>query len=198
MFRWLLVVVFFCLATNSVYAGSEAKAASVFTLDSLVQATAQKNDIKIMYPEELKNFTLQSTGLNEGVLSYSELLTVLNVHNYAMYKEGEIYVVKGKKYIRSSSIPLYAAGEKYYPSEIITKIIYTKNVCVSTLMPMLRPLVPQHAHFSGTNDISAIFITDVFSNIQRIESIIMDIDSRTKKQKKCSSKSRAVVGSKKN
>ncbi|BCD97338.1 hypothetical protein [Marinagarivorans cellulosilyticus] len=197
MYRWLLVVVFLCIWTKSAYGDDTSPDVSTFTLDALVEALAENNDIKIMYPETLKSLTLQSSGFNAETISYAELLTVLNVHNYAMYKEGEIYVVKGKKYMRSSSIPLYTDGEKYSPSEIITKAIYTKNVCVSTLIPMLRPLVPQHAHFAGSNAVGAILITDIFSNIQRIESIIVDIDSRTKKQKKCAGKDRIVVSSKK-
>ena len=197
MYRWLLVIVLLCVWTKSAYGDDASPSVPSFTLGLLVDALAEKNDIKIIYPESLNNLILKSFIFTPESISYSELLTILNVHNYAMHKEGEIYVVKGKQYIRSSSIPLYVAGEKYHPSEVITKAIYTQNVCVSTLMPILRPLVPQHAHFAANNAVGAILITDIFSNIQRIESIIMDIDSRTKKQKTCPSKDRVMMSSKK-
>ena len=197
MYRWLLVIVLLCVWTKSAYGDDASPSVPSFTLGLLVDALAEKNDIKIIYPESLNNLILKSFIFTPESISYSELLTILNVHNYAMYKEGEIYLVKAKKYIRSSSIPLYTEGEKYYPSEVITKAIYTKNVCVSTLMPLLRPLVPQHVHFAGSNAVGAILITDIFSNIQRLESIIVDIDSRTKKQKKCANKDRVVASSKK-
>ena len=188
MFRRLLISIVFCMGVNAAYGHATEEGGASVTLSSLVKVLAKNNDIKIMYPEELRSITLHSSGINSSVVSYSELSTILNVHNYAIYKEGEIYVVKGKKYLRHSAISSYTEGEEYYPSQILSKIIYVQNACVATLLPLIRPLVPQHAHLAANATSNAVLITDIFENIQRIESIILDLDSHTKKQKDCSEK----------
>ena len=195
IYRRLLVLVIFCVAVNSACANTEVEVDSEVgvTLSSLVETLAESDDIKIIYPGELAGIKFHSVDFNLSAISYSELSIMLSMHDYLMYKEGGLHVVVKKRRIRSSPIPHFNDGGSYLPSQAITKVIRVENACVSRLLPSIRPLVSTFAHLAGDVASNTIVVTDIYSNIQRVESIILDLDSHTKKQKDCSEKRVSAV-----
>jgi general secretion pathway protein D len=58
----------------------------------------------------------------------------------------------------------------------ITQVIQLYNVSASKVLPVLRPLAPQHAHLAAYEPSNAIIISDTVANIARLRDIIQRID----------------------
>jgi general secretion pathway protein D len=61
-------------------------------------------------------------------------------------------------------------------SEYVTALATVRNVPAPALIPILRPLMPQSAHLAALPCTNQILISDVYSNVRRIEGLIRSMD----------------------
>jgi len=64
-------------------------------------------------------------------------------------------------------------------NRLITKVIQIEHVQVATLVPVLKPVMSSGARLNAFTQSNSMVVTDVQSNILRLESLIADLDDPT-------------------
>ncbi len=60
--------------------------------------------------------------------------------------------------------------------EIVTRILGAKNISVTQLVPILRPMIPQYGHLAALPCVNKLIMVDTYANVRRIESVIEALD----------------------
>jgi len=101
--------------------------------------------------------------------------SVLEVHDFTIIEVGNVVRVVPLKDARSSPLPVKDKPE--FDEGYITQVIQLKNIAAAKVLPVIRPLVPQHSHLAAYDPSNAIVISDTAANIARIKEIIEKIDT---------------------
>ena len=106
---------------------------------------------------------------------YQTFLSLLDVHNFTAVPMGNVIKivpsVNAKQIGGSEMMKRGAKGD-----EMVTRVIDVKNVSSAQLVPILRPLVPQHGHMAAYAATNVLIISDSAANVDRLLSIIERID----------------------
>ncbi len=106
---------------------------------------------------------------------YQTFLSLLDVHNFSAVPMGSVIKivpsVNAKQIGGSEMMKRNAQGD-----EMVTRVIEVENVSAAQLVPILRPLVPQHGHMAAYAATNVLIISDSASNVDRLLSIIGRID----------------------
>lgn len=101
--------------------------------------------------------------------------SVLEVHDFTIVEVGNVVRVVPLKDARSSPLPV--KDEADIDEGYITQVIQLKNIAAAKVLPVLRPLVPQHSHLAAYDPSNAIVVSDTAANIARIKEVIEKIDT---------------------
>jgi len=112
---------------------------------------------------------------------YDLFLSILDVHGYTAVRSGVVVRVIPNKNARSAPVDVIS-GTSVINDEYVTQVIRLDNVSAAKLIPVLRPLVPQQAHMAAYAPSNAIIISDIRSNINRMEDIIARMDQSAVKK----------------
>jgi len=118
---------------------------------------------------------LSSTPLSPDAF-YEAFLSVLQVHDFVAVPSGNVVKIipaANSRFMPSDDLPDRVSATS---DEIVTQVIAVKNVSVNQLVPPLRPLLPQGAHFVPIAGTNSIIISDRASNVNRIMRIIQRVD----------------------
>lgn len=111
-------------------------------------------------------------------LNQEELLhlfrTVLELHDYTVVEVGNVIRIVPLKDARSSPVPV--TDENTTEKGFVTQVIQLQNIAAAKVLPVIRPLVPQHSHLAAYDPSNSIVISDSIENIERIRSLIEKID----------------------
>jgi general secretion pathway protein D len=119
-------------------------------------------------------------------MDYNTLLGILMTHGYIAIKNGgAIYVIPSNK-AKQTIAPIVKSNKKYAGNELVTEVVKVKHAEAGYLLPILRPLMPQHGYLSVHRPTNQIVITDHYSNVQRIKQIITWLDIKQQKRIKVS------------
>ncbi len=106
---------------------------------------------------------------------YQTFLSLLDVHNFSAVPMGGVIKivpsVNAKQIGGSEMMKRGAQGD-----EMVTRVIEVENVSAAQLVPILRPLVPQHGHMAAYATTNVLIISDSAANVDRLLSIIGRID----------------------
>ncbi|GLS27120.1 type II secretion system secretin GspD [Marinibactrum halimedae] len=109
---------------------------------------------------------------------YDLFLSVLDLHGFTAFESNGVVRVVPNKDVRSSPIPVVSNTPKADQSdEYVTEVIVLRNISAAKVLPVLRPLVAQHAHMAAYDPSNSIVISDTSSNIARIKKVIDKIDA---------------------
>jgi general secretion pathway protein D len=117
---------------------------------------------------------ISANSLTEQEL-YDLFLSVLETQGFTAIEVGNIVRVIPRKDARTSAVPV-VNNLNFGTDAYITQVIQLYNVSASKVLPVLRPLVPQHAHLAAYEPSNAIIISDTVANIARLRDIIQRID----------------------
>ncbi len=106
---------------------------------------------------------------------YDLFLSVLETQGFTAIEVGDIVRVIPRKDARTSAVPVVNQPD-FGTDAYITQVIQLYNVSASKVLPVLRPLAPQHAHLAAYEPSNAIIISDTVANISRLSDIIQRID----------------------
>lgn len=127
-------------------------------------------DPKVRGPVKLIN----TRPLNSEEL-YAMFLSVLDVHGYTAVESGNVVRIVPNRDARSLPVPNQSIVTEV-DDTYITQVIQLKNISAAKVLPVLRPLVPQHGHIAAYDSSNALIITDTRANIIRLNEIIAKID----------------------
>ena len=118
---------------------------------------------------------LSSAPMNKDEI-YDLFLAVLQVHGFTAIPGEEVIKVVQQVDAKQNAENLTRFEET--PSEqLITRVIPVNNANALELVPILRPLVAKYGHLAGVAAANALIVSDHRNNIERIESIVRDLDS---------------------
>ncbi|MGS2724502.1 type II secretion system secretin GspD [Porticoccus sp. GXU_MW_L64] len=108
---------------------------------------------------------------------YDLFVNVLDVHGFAaINSDGVLRVIPAKK---ARTAPASAAAQSASENGFVTRIIELKHVSAAKVLPILRPMVPQHAHLAASTN-GTLVISDSAANVKRIERLIRQLDKASK------------------
>ncbi len=105
------------------------------------------------------------------------LNTLLNVYNFAILKEGDIYRVLPKPEARQESTTVIV-GDKIPPwgKDIVTQIVPLKYESARNLQTTLRPLMTNIGNIVTHGDAQFIILIDNASNMEKLLTLITTLD----------------------
>jgi type II secretory pathway component GspD/PulD (secretin) len=109
-------------------------------------------------------------------ISYAEFLVLLQVHDFVAMESGGLIRVIPAQQARQLPSPIVTGSETRADAELVTKIIPVRNMPAAMLVPILRPLLPQQAHFVASTCTNVLIVVDTFGNVRRIESLVQALD----------------------
>ncbi|MDX6849615.1 type II secretion system secretin GspD [Gilvimarinus sp. SDUM040013] len=106
---------------------------------------------------------------------YGLFLSILDVHGFTAVENGNAVRIVPNRDARSLPIPSANNGSSDSDA-YMTQVIQLENISAAKLLPVLRPLVPQHGHISAYDPSNAIIVTDTRGNIDRLLDVVKQID----------------------
>jgi general secretion pathway protein D len=107
---------------------------------------------------------------------YEVFLSVLKVHGYAAIPSGDAIKIIPDIAAKQDTIPTITEPDDYVSDKLITRVVQINHADAEQLIPILRPLLPKHAHMAAHANSNTLIITDSSINTDRIEQIIRRID----------------------
>lgn len=104
----------------------------------------------------------------------------LGEHNYAANVDGNIlniYVVDPSNTEIVAGVPDNNYTNVPPTKEMVTQIVYVRNVEANTLISSLQPLMPSGTSMSANQGANAIVITDTKANIRRMVQLVKSLDT---------------------
>ena len=124
------------------------------------------------------NVTIISSEPLDPDAFYEAFLSVLEVHQLAAIKSGNVTKIIPNATARQGAGPIGTSGAQG-ADDIVTQVIQVDNVGAAQLVPILRPLVPQFGHLVAHAGSNMLIISDRAANVARIATIIRRIDRAT-------------------
>jgi general secretion pathway protein D len=143
---------------------------------SLLRAVAKKTGKKFIIDPRVHG-NAQLIGEEPGSVTYSELLTILQVQGFTAVEGTGFVRVIPETIVRQSALPLVIGAATYPDAQYVAAVIPVRRMPAASLVPILRPLLPQQAHLAAAICSNSILMVDSYANIKRIESLIAVLDT---------------------
>ena len=156
--------------------------ANILTLVEMVSEATGKNFI--VDPRVRGKVTVVSTHPLDSSELYQTFLSILEVHGFSTVPSGDVIKIVPQGKVRFDSIPTVSSqvrkkSRRYPASQMITRVVRVKNISATQLVPILRTLIPPEGNLTAHAETNSLIISDKSSNIDRIVSIIANIDHST-------------------
>jgi general secretion pathway protein D len=120
----------------------------------------------------------QVTVLSKTALSLSEVyalfLSVMSTHGFSVVSAGGQSSV-----VPNAEAKAEANTGRASPDKLETRLIQVQQGSVAELIPLIRPLVPQYGHLAAVTSANALIISDRSANIDRIETLVRQLDQKS-------------------
>jgi general secretion pathway protein D len=141
--------------------------------------------IEIVARKTGKNYVLDSRvhgqvhliGEDLNRISYAELLTILKLYGFTAVESGGYVLVVPESVIRAMPIPTLSGKQAFPDSQYVSAVIPVTALPAATLVPILRPLLPQQGHLAAAVCGNSLLMVDTYANVRRIESLIKALDT---------------------
>jgi general secretion pathway protein D len=145
-------------------------------LHRVIRAVAQRTGKKFIIDSRVHG-NVQLIGEEAGNVTYSDLLSILEVQGFTAVEDNGFVRVIPETIVRQSALPLVVGTAIYSDAQYVAAVIPVRKVPSASLVPILRPLLPQQAHLAAAICSNSILMVDTYANIKRIESIIGALDT---------------------
>ncbi len=144
-------------------------------VETLIEAVAKRTRKTFIVDPRVQGEAVL-IGRDPAELDYAELLSVLQVHGFAVVARGNLVRVIPEASVRQQPVAIVVGKEARPDAEYVTKTFTLKNVPAAQLVPILRPLLPQQGHLVAFPCTNMLMIVDTFGNVQRIEKLVQSLD----------------------
>ena len=181
--RMMVVAIMLCLGPAMAHADETVtlnlKDADIKALIETVSDVTGRNFI--IDPRVSARVTVMSSQPMTAESLYETFLSILSVHGYAAVPSGDAYKIlpaSDAKQTGADEPPLRGAPR----DEVVTHVIVVENVPAAQLVPILRPLIPQHGHLAAYPPSNSLIISDRQANVDRLLNIIRRIDRTSEEE----------------
>lgn len=108
--------------------------------------------------------------------SRDDFLNVLMVYGFVAIERGDTILVMPDANARTMPVPLATGNEKHPDAEVVTRIIHVRTIPATSLVPLLRSLVPQFGHLAAVGCTNDLILVDRYANTRRIEQLVEAVD----------------------
>ena len=173
--------VFFAILLSSAGFGASRPAAAVapesgVPIEALVRTVAKKTGKRFVIDPRVHG-TVQLIGEEPANVTYGEFLTMLQVEGFTAVESGGLVRVIPELIVRQSALPLVSGAASFPDAQYVAAVIPVQRIPAATLVPILRPLLPQQAHLAAAICSNSLVIVDTFANVRRIESLVAILDT---------------------
>jgi general secretion pathway protein D len=145
-------------------------------IHTVIRAVAKRTGKKVIIDPKVRG-NVQLLGEEASSVTYNELLVILQSQGFAAVEGGGFVRVIPEAIVRQSALPLVVGTATYPDAQYVAMVIPVRKVPAATLVPLLRPLLPQQAHLAAAICSNTLLIVDTFANIRRIEYLIAALDT---------------------
>jgi hypothetical protein len=198
----LIVVLILVGITSTSFANAKnsSRNSAVNTLSNILIKQAEKQslnlvispDIHLKHPVYL-NDTIGNFRDNAQLFKLNNILNTLHIH--AIFSQNTLSLIPLNE-LKNMPGKIYHAGSIIQDSEwAYASFKVDKKVCVEKLVPMLRTLMPRHAHLARNDQQNLMIIFDRKGNIEKIQALIKSIEAQVNKdQAPCNLQFKVVNG----
>lgn len=187
-----LVFAFFLIAPPVVSAGNPDKPESNdhatkasmprTPLAEILESVSKKSGKKFLVDHRVQPGVVVGQARPKDV-SYSSLLQILRNNGLAGVTIDDVVNVVPVGTVRQYPLPvLFDDDPSIDGEEWVTRVIKLENARAPTLIPIMRPLLPQAGHMAAYPMSNTILIVDRYANVRRVTEMISRIDSLTPAQ----------------
>lgn len=105
---------------------------------------------------------------------YQVFLSILNVHGFAAVPAGDATKIIPEVHAKQSGGPDGGRGAR--GDQYLTRVLAVEHVAAAQLVPVLRPLVPQHAHLAAYPPSNMLIVSASAANVGRLVQMVGRID----------------------
>ncbi|MBD3609147.1 MAG: type II secretion system secretin GspD [Gammaproteobacteria bacterium] len=161
-------------AKNSSKATLHFKGTDIHEVIEAVSGVTGKNFV--IDPRVKGKVTIISSKSMKARDIFEVFMSVLQVHGYAVVPSGKVYQIVPIANAKQGPLVTQTNGKTRDSSDFITRVFHIDHVPAAQLVPILRPLLPQHAHLAAYQPTNSLILSDRSDNILRLEKIIRSID----------------------
>ena len=171
-------------ADSASESASESSDAGI-PIERIIATVAHKTGKKYLIDPRV-HAHVQLVGQDPSNITYSDLLTILQVYGFAATEGGGYVRVIPDATIRQWALPQLASGQTYPDAQFVNYVLPVKNMPAAHLVPILRPLLPQVAQLAASICSNSLLMSDSYANVRKIETIVKALDVGTPyKPEKC-------------
>ena len=145
-------------------------------IETLVRNVAKKTGKRFVIDPRVHG-TVQLIGEEPANVTYGEFLTMLQVEGFTAVESGGLVRVIPELVVRQSALPLVSGAASFPDAQYVAAVIPVQRIPAATLVPILRPLLPQQAHLAAAVCSNSLLIVDTFANVRRIELLVAALDT---------------------
>lgn len=125
-------------------------------------------------------------GMDPAKVDYERLLAILRVNQFVAVEEKGFVTVVPDAIARQIPSPTYTDLKfKALNDELVTVLLEARNACAPSLVPLLRPLLPQSAHLAADSNSNTMLISDRAANVRRVGDLFERLDRAAPPGQKC-------------
>jgi general secretion pathway protein D len=166
-----------CLLAGSVHAENITLNLKNADINALIDTVSDKTGKNFIVDPRVKGkVTVISSQPMDSEELYQVFLSILQVHGFSAVPSGNVIKIIPDASAKQANIPTVNLRAPGVGDEMVTRVITLENISASQLVPILRPLIPQHGHLAAYARTNVLIITDRAANINRLVKIIKRID----------------------
>ncbi|MFL6601724.1 MAG: secretin N-terminal domain-containing protein [Steroidobacteraceae bacterium] len=181
------------MAADSTSANASASADAGIPIERIIAAVAHKTGKRYLVDPRV-HANIQLIGQDPSNITYSDLLTILQVYGFAATEGGGYVRVIPDASIRQWALPQLSSGQTYPDAQFVNYVLPVKTVPAAHLVPILRPLLPPVAQLAADICSNSLLIADSYANVRKIETLVRALDAGTApyQPEKCEAQSAAA------
>jgi beta-lactamase regulating signal transducer with metallopeptidase domain len=124
-------------------------------------------------------------GQNLDQINYSDFLTILRINGLTAVDINDYVNVVPITEVRWLPLPAMSSDRALPPDQFADMSLVLKNACAVSLVPILRPRLPNYAYLAADKNTNSIMAIDTYANLKKIRAQISELESRTKPGLRC-------------
>jgi len=166
-----------CLLVNVAHAENITLNLKNADINALIDTVSDKTGKNFIVDPRVKGkVTVISSQPMDSEELYQVFLSILQVHGFSAVPSGNVIKIIPDSSAKQAQIPTVNYRAPGVGDEMVTRVITLDNISASQLVPILRPLIPQHGHLAAYARTNVLIITDRAGNINRLVKIIKRFD----------------------
>lgn len=184
-----LIIAVYLLSSGAVYAAADPGASESSPTPSvannagvpllqIIESVANRLQKRFIVDSQLRGNAVVE-GFTQRATSYRELQAILRVYGFAALESDDTISIVPEAILRQLPMPVVdRAPANLGDDDVVTKVMSVGKLDAITLVPLLRPLLPQYAYLSAEKSTNSLIVVARYGKIKMLESLLRDLENR--------------------